>query len=230
LIPVICYKDGEFINSNGPLELIKISLIAYKISKTKNSYIQNKFLFSNVKTNKLSRKTDFSFSTLDDDSLRFFNDHSEYIGTIQIEQFEKHLPPLTNLEENLFFQKNNQFLLKEDQYSCPRKELLRHNFLIKSYGHLRQENNLVDQSVPALFLNHNHLFTLNSTENSLKIGDLYKKELEIDKLQEKNHYKTLELSNLIYENSKLKQEVKEVKNLYDESIKFKSKFEIKISS
>jgi len=179
LIPVICYKDGEFINSNGPLELIKISLIAYKISKTKNSYIQNKFLFSNVKTNKLSRKTDFSFSTLDDDSLRFFNDHSEYIGTIQIEQFEKHLPPLTNLEENLFFQKNNQFLLKEDQYSCPRKELLRHNFLIKSYGHLRQENNLVDQSVPALFLNHNHLFTLNSTENSLKIGDLYKKELEI---------------------------------------------------
>lgn len=49
---------------------------------------------------------------------------------------------------------------------------------------------------------------------------VYKKELEIDKLQEKNHYKTLELSNLIYENSKLKQEVKEVKNLYDESIKF----------
>jgi hypothetical protein len=49
---------------------------------------------------------------------------------------------------------------------------------------------------------------------------VYKKELEIDKLQEKNHYKTLELSNLIYENSKLKIEIKEVKSQYDDSIKF----------
>ena len=49
---------------------------------------------------------------------------------------------------------------------------------------------------------------------------VYKKELEIDKLQEKHHYKTLELSNLMCENSKLKNEMKEIKNQHDESIKF----------
>ena len=36
--------------------------------------------------------------------------------------------------------------------------------------------------------------------------DIFKKETTIDKLEEKNYYKTLELSNLILENSKLKEE------------------------
>jgi hypothetical protein len=49
---------------------------------------------------------------------------------------------------------------------------------------------------------------------------VYKKELEIDKLQEKQYYKTLEITNLICENSKLKNDLKEVKSQNDESIKF----------
>ena len=109
-------------------------------------------------------KIDFNLSKLENDSLNLFNEDSEYIGTIQIEQFEKFIVPSINLEENCFYQKNNQFLLKKNQYSAPSNELLRHNFLLKSYGHLRQENNSVDKTVPSIFLNHNHFFTLNSIQ------------------------------------------------------------------
>jgi DNA-directed RNA polymerase subunit beta' len=180
LIPVICYKDGEFINSNHPIELITISLVNYKIGNTKNNnHIENKFILDNFRKNNLFSKVDLNFSKLENDSLNLLNENSEYIGTIEIEQFEKFIVPSINLEENFFYKKNNQFLLKEYQYSSPSNELLRHNFLLKSYGHLRQENNNFDKTVPALFLNQNHFFTLNSIGNSLKIGDLYEKEFEI---------------------------------------------------
>lgn len=49
---------------------------------------------------------------------------------------------------------------------------------------------------------------------------VYQKELEIDKLQTKNHFKTLEITNLMCENSKLNNEIKDLKKNYDDSIKF----------
>ena len=49
---------------------------------------------------------------------------------------------------------------------------------------------------------------------------VYQKELEIDKLQTKNHFKTLEITNIMCEKSKLENEIKELKKNYDDSIKF----------
>lgn len=49
---------------------------------------------------------------------------------------------------------------------------------------------------------------------------VYQKELEIDKLNTKNHFKTLEITNLMCEKSKLENEVKELRKNYDDSIKF----------
>jgi hypothetical protein len=49
---------------------------------------------------------------------------------------------------------------------------------------------------------------------------VYQKELEIDKLNTKNHFKTLEITNLMCEKSKLENEIKELRKNYDDSIKF----------
>lgn len=113
------------------------------------------------------------------------------------EEAQKEMEDLTKLE-----------LQKLAETISKNPELLKPKFMDSDSETDSDYNSDSDSNAPSVENYHNKSLTV------------YKKELEIDKLQEKHYYKTLEITNLICENSKLKNEIKEVKSQNDESIKF----------
>jgi len=113
------------------------------------------------------------------------------------EEAQKEMEELTKIE-----------LQKLAETIAKNPDLLKPKFMDSDSDTDSDYNSDSDSNAPSVSNYHNKSLTV------------YKKELEIDKLQEKNHYKTLELTNLICENSKLKKDMKEIKSQYDESIKF----------